>query len=441
MLIPSFLVNPVDDLIDIQRSIELVGFAPGETIEISSETRRPDGSVWQAAASFTTRPDGSVSLLQDAAISGSYTGVSPMGLVWSQIEITPPTPARQPDPQEAIQPITVTLEAKAGGRIMARGSFIQRYFATGVVRRDVREDALVGTLFLPAGEGPHPAVMIMNGSGGGINEQRAALYASRGYAALALGYFNAPGLPKYISNTNLEYFQRGLRWIRREVRPAKDFVAITGQSRGGELVLLLGSLFPAEVSAVLAYVPAAYVHSGQSAANPELGRNSATWLFQGKPLPHLWENNRTGTYEPYDSGPVPRRLEHALKTAVADREAVDRSRIPVENIRSPVLLVQGTDDGWWPTDYYCDIVEKTLKDARHTYPVKRLRYVDAGHSILFPYVPTTTIVQPHTMSGILSTSGGTPEANAVANEASWADVQTFLRESLDAHRGNEGKTP
>ncbi|MGN6768726.1 MAG: acyl-CoA thioester hydrolase/BAAT C-terminal domain-containing protein [Rhizobiaceae bacterium] len=434
MAAPRFSVDVADDVIDVKRSIELAGLKPGETVHVRSETRRADGSIWQAEAAFIARPDGKVRLTEDAPVSGSYSGVSSMGLVWSQSETKTPDATRKPDLQESIRPLTIALEVRTGDGSVASDSFVQRYAGPGVVRREIREDGLVGTLFLPASEGPHPAVMIMNGSGGGINEQRAALYASRGYAALALGYFAAPGLSPYISNTNLEYFQKGLRWIRRELRPARNFVAITGQSRGGELVLLLGSLFPEEVSAVMAYVPAAYIHSGQSAADPELGRKSATWLFQGKPLPHLWENNRTGTYEPYDSGPVPRRLEHTIKTALADRKAAERARIPVEKIRAPVLLVQGTDDGWWPTDYYCDVVEETLKDAKHAYPVKRLRYVDAGHSILFPYVPTTLIVHPHAVSGILSTSGGTPEANAVANEQSWAGVHDFLREAFDAHR-------
>ena len=75
----------------------------------------------------------------------------------------------------------------------------------------------MGTLFTPApradGLSP-PVVVVLNGSGGGINEPRAALYASHGYAALALAYFKAPGLSDYISNTPLEYFERGLDWLR-----------------------------------------------------------------------------------------------------------------------------------------------------------------------------------------------------------------------------------
>ena len=36
-------------------------------------------------------------------------------------------------------------------------------------------------------------VLVLNGSNGGLNEPRAALYASHGFAALALAYFNTPG--------------------------------------------------------------------------------------------------------------------------------------------------------------------------------------------------------------------------------------------------------
>jgi dienelactone hydrolase len=101
--------------------------------------------------------------------------------------------------------------------VLSATLLIQRLMAPGVQRRDIRVDGCVGTLFLPAMPGPHPVVLVLNGSGGGINEPRGALYASRGYAALALGYFKTPGLSDYISNTPLEYFRRALDWVTREL--------------------------------------------------------------------------------------------------------------------------------------------------------------------------------------------------------------------------------
>jgi fermentation-respiration switch protein FrsA (DUF1100 family) len=239
-----------------------------------------------------------------------------------------------------------------------------------------------------------------------------------------------PGLSNYISNTPLEYFKKGMDWIRRRVRPAHDFVALSGQSRGGELVLLLGATFPGSVSAVVAYVPGAVVHSGQNAADPKVGREGPAWLLCGKPIPHVWENNPCATWKPFDEGPPPHRHERAVMTALQDADAVARARIRVEKIQGPVLCLSGTDDGSWPSSLYSKMVCDALHAAHHPYPVKWLDFKDAGHSILFPYVPTTQLVYTHPVSGMVSTGGGEPSANAIADEQSWAGVLEFLREAV-----------
>jgi len=292
----------------------------------------------------------------------------------------------------------------------------------------VRDEGLVGTLCLPdpyAHPGPRPAVLILNGSGGGINEPRAALYASHGYAAFALAYFKAPGLSDYISNTPLEYFERALAWLRRRVEPLHDFVAVSGQSRGGELALLLGATFPEAVSAVIGYVPGAVVHSAQNAADPAIGREGPTWLYRGQPLPHLWEGNRTASWAPFDEGPAPHRHERAIRTALQDADAVARARIRVERTRGPILLLSATDDGSWPSGDYARMVTAKLAEVRHPYPVRHFDYEGAGHAIVFPYVPTTQLVYAHPVSGRISTGGGEPRANARADAQSWPSAEAM----------------
>ena len=69
----------------------------------------------------------------------------------------------------------------------------------GVTRIPVNCSSRVkGTLFLPAGDGPFPAVISMYGGmlKGQVVEERSALLASRGFACLALAYFGVEGLPK-----------------------------------------------------------------------------------------------------------------------------------------------------------------------------------------------------------------------------------------------------
>ena len=431
----TLTIAPADDLIDVSRRIVVAGVAPGQTVELTAVTVRA-GVAWQSQATFTADASGVIDLTRDAPISGSYEGVAAMGLIWSQV------PVNSASREAFNQPVTAPLSTRISARVQdtdITAELVQRLAAAGVTRRDVREDGLVGTLYLPPGPGPHPAVMILNGSGGGINEPRAALYASRGYAAFALAYFKAPGLSAYISNTPLEYFQAGMDWLRRNVKPAHDFVALSGQSRGGELVLLLGATFPESVSAVLAYVPGAVVHSGQNAADPQVGRNGPAWLLGGKPVTHVWENNRTATWEPFDEGPEPHRHEKAILTALQDPEAVARARIRVENIQGPVMLLSATDDGSWPSSLYSRMVRDKLREVNHPYPVQWLDYEDAGHSILFPFVPTTQLVYAHPVSGKISTGGGNPKDNARADEESWAGVLKFLDAAVQA-RANAGKT-
>ncbi|WP_291387140.1 MULTISPECIES: acyl-CoA thioester hydrolase/BAAT C-terminal domain-containing protein [Achromobacter] len=427
---PTLTITPADALIDVPRQIRVEHVAPGATVEITALTRR-NGVVWQAQAAYTAGEDGVVDLTREAPVSGDYTGLSPMGLIWAQ------SPDDGKSREYFNHPVTDALVTDVVARVQgaeARASFTQRLASDGVTRVEVREEGLVGTLYLPAGSAPgsHPAVMILNGSGGGINEPRAALYASRGYAAFALAYFKAPGLSDYISNTPLEYFQTGLRWLRKKVQPKHDFVAISGQSRGGELVLLLGATFPKEVSAVVAYVPGAVVHSGQNACDPKIGREGPTWLLGGKPIPHVWENNRTATWAPFDEGPAPHRHEKAILTALQDPDAVARARIRVEDIEGPVMLLSGTDDGSWPSSLYSKMVQDKLVEVQHPYPVKWLDYENGGHSILFPYVPTTQLVYAHPVSGKISTSGGNPKDNARADQESWEGVTSFLDAAVKA---------
>jgi dienelactone hydrolase len=430
--IAELSVTPAEALIDVPRRIAVAGLRPGERVALRSHTVRGPGVTWEATAEFVASADGTVDLARDAPVAGSYQGVSAMGLLWSQV----PQGGRAPREVFAAEPsaalhTTVSVERQGGGPVLT-AELTQWLTAPGVTRREVREGGLVGTLFTPPpradGLSP-PVVVVLNGSGGGINEPRAALYASHGCAALALGYFKAPGLPDHISNTRLEYFERALEWVHHTLRPHGGRVVLSGQSRGGELVLLLASMFPQWVSAVIAYVPGAVVHSAQNACDPALGpdsRNGPAWLYRGQALPHLWENNRTATWQPWDEGPEPRRHAHALLTALQDTQAVERAAIAVERIAGPVMLLSASDDGSWPSSLYSRMVVDRLARHGHPHAVEHLDFDGAGHSIVFPFVPTTQLVYAHPVSGRRSTTGGAPAHNARADAESWPAVCAFL---------------
>lgn len=424
---PAFSIDPVDGLIDEPRRIVVSGLVPDELVAISAHTQRAGGAVWMSQATFMADAQGVVDLSRDAPVGGDYAEVSAMGLIWSQHPLDGASPELFPD--DVMEPLQTTLTAETVQGASDRARLYQRFAAPGVERREVRAEGLVGTLFTPHGPGPHPVVVVLNGSGGGINEPRAAHYASHGYQAFALGYFKAPGLSPFITETPLEYLETGLNWVHRELRPKDGFVAVGGQSRGGELALLLGATFPDLVSAVIAFVPGAMVHGAQGAGDPARGGwQGVTWTRGGVPLPHLWQSNKAVHWHPWAGDAPPSRHHSVFFEGLKDTELAARARIPVENIAGPVLLISGRDDRAWPSSLYSRMVVSTLHRHGHPYLVRHLDFDNAGHAINLPFVPTTQLSREHPVSKVPYTSGGTPSGNAAADYGSWRGVLAFLDE-------------
>jgi dienelactone hydrolase len=421
-------------LVDTPVRIELRAFPPREPVTLMALHTFPSGSRWQSQATFLADDNGGVDVARQAPVSGTYEGVSPMGLFWSAERL--PGKVQLAAGGGVIQPIHVRLEARSATVARAELTIERRVAAPGVTRHPLRFEGVVGTLFLPPGGGPHPAVIVLSGGGGGIDEYRGAILASHGYAALCLGYFGLPGLPRGLVNIPLEYFEAAIRWMRAQSWLRDHFLAVWGESRGGELALLLGSNFP-EINAVVAWVPSGVVFWALGHAEPGDTRPRAAWTFRGKALPYLQEfNSNLGAAPAAERGrPVaytPFYLSH-----LRDKQAVERAVIPVENTKGPVLLVSGSDDRMWPSSALADIAFHRLEANKHPYPYRHLKYAGAGHLIRVPYGPSTSRsfgLAVDGLEGYLCSVGGTPKADADASVDAWKSTLDFLREGADLRR-------
>jgi dienelactone hydrolase len=123
-------------------------------------------------------------------------------------------------------------------------------------------------------------VIVVSGGGGVIEEFKAAVLASHGYAALALAYFAQQGLPRGLVNIPLEYFENAIAWVRAQRWFSDRLLAVWGDWRGGELALLLGATFP-EISAVMAWAPSGVIFWALGLAEPGDTRPPAAWTFRG----------------------------------------------------------------------------------------------------------------------------------------------------------------
>src|SRR5262249_13391962 len=70
-------------LIDTAIAIELRGFPARQPVTITAIQTFPSMSRWQGRATYMSDDNGCVYVARQAPVSGTYDGVSAMGLIWS----------------------------------------------------------------------------------------------------------------------------------------------------------------------------------------------------------------------------------------------------------------------------------------------------------------------------------------------------------------------
>jgi dienelactone hydrolase len=401
-----FTITPADVLTDERLHITLDGLEPGQDVTIRVDGRQ---GVWRSSAEFRSDDRGRVEV------------ADPMRLVWSATGERPAPGTAAAAGMAASEGQPWTFTAESGGRVIATQTVVRRPVAADVRVVSVREGGVIGTAYYPPGAGPHPAMIVLPGSAGGVPMAGgpAGGLASRGYVVLGLAYFNAEGLPPVLQNIPLEYVATAVGWLKSQPSVDATRIGIMGTSRGGELALLLGATYPAAFRVVVANVPSNVVWPGLSDDS-----ETPAWTLNGKPLvsvpSHFTAADRA----------IPGR-ERFLKR-LNDAAAVARAEIPVERIAGPLLLFSGKDDQLWPSDLFCARAVERLRAHGFTHPVEHYSYENAGHMITRPFVPTADVrqVRLHPVSKRPNMSGGTPEGQARANEESWQRLLAFLDKYL-----------
>jgi dienelactone hydrolase len=422
---PRVEVAPAVAVYGTPFSLKVTGLRPGERATVKAASTDARRVVWESAAVFEADGAGTIDVAGQAPVSGSYGEADIFGLLWSMKPVNPPSNKPIGYRDDEVNGWTVNFTAVDSGGATAGARLRRVYQMPGrpLVRVPLEQDGLLGFLYHPAEGGPFPGVIILGGSNGGLYEWLAQAFASDGFAALTLAYFQYPGLPDELVEIPLEYFMRAADWMKvhPSVRPGR--LGLAGGSKGGELALLLASQIDV-FRAVVAWTPAAHVWEGlsQKYFAPDY-KPISSWSLGGKPLPFM----------PFKATPEDKAKElkgellsyltlHRNSLAQSDPALVERAAIPVEKIRAPLLLVSGTDDQTWPAGEFCAAIAARLKKAGFAYELKHVVHEGGGHQSFLPYLITAN------RGGI---SGGTPRVDARGGFRSWAETMAFLHKYLD----------
>jgi dienelactone hydrolase len=396
-VIPNHVLS--DETVTIRGS----GLQPNQRVTIQAKLVDGAEHRWSSEAEFLANAQGAIDVSHQAPLKGSYNEVSAMGLIWS-MKPEEKHVERYISPRDLGTQI-IEFRLIEDGKQVSSVQLVQETIAEGVHQIKV-QGQLHGVLFIPAASGRHPGVLVVGGSEGGAPTQKAAWLASHGFAALALAYFGYDDLPPDLSAIPLEYFGHALAWMRQRPEILPDRIAVVGTSRGGELALQLGSMYP-HIFAVVAYVPAS-VRYAACCGSP---RYPYAWTWQGQPLAYY----------------VPRARTPPNPTAAME------AGIAVEHTQGPVLLISGEDDEVWSSSMMANAIVNRLKSAHFPYPVKHLNYSHAGHLAGRPeIVPAWHGKVSSPFPGRETNFGGTAKGDSQSSLDAIPSVLEFLRSSLES---------
>lgn len=252
--------------------------------------------------------------------------------------------------------------------------------------------------------------MVFGGSEGGLStSDQAALLAAHGHPALALAYFDAPGLPDTLTRVPLEYFRTAARRLARAPGASPDRVVLWGTSRGSEAALLAAADFPADVAGVVAAVPSLVVLPGDEGPG---------WTLHGRAVPT------------------------APEIAFDNPDPASPWQIPVERIAGPVLGVCGGQDLLGPSCANLDAVVDRLAAHHSRYRPTALEYPDGGHFVgsLDPWYPSTSTSFDDDAGGPAVSTGGSWQADQAGEADAWPRILSWL-DALPAHLSRPAANP
>lgn len=325
------------------------------------------------------------------------------------------SPYGRPHFRNPAAPRSIRLSIKSPA-ISAEFALTQWPIAPNTLIEDIDEGAIVGRLFVPPEIiNPSPIIMVA-GSGGGIEQTIAPVLSAHGRPVLSLALFNYPGRPKHHHAIPIDDIAAAAHMLLD--RFSENRTSIAGVSRGAEAAILTGIHFPDIIDRVAAIVPSNVVTAGFS---PEHGPDVPAWSVNKEPLPYV--------PAPADAVEIDEActdifsFRDAYSLLFRNPKAQADAGLPVGDLHCPLLLAGAGDDQLWPSDVGAELLAAKANTEQTTTKI----YPGAGHLLAPTNTPTAlSSLVCHPVDKQFLNVGGTPQTQAIANKRFWYDFTQFM---------------
>ncbi|XP_062245424.1 acyl-coenzyme A thioesterase 2, mitochondrial-like isoform X2 [Platichthys flesus] len=236
----SLSVQPSRGQMDEKFIVLIQNAPPGFKLTVHAFHQCEDRIKWEAFGHYISDATGTVNVSEDLSLGGTYSGVEPMGLLWSLIPVPGSKPGLRMRKLNVQTPMEVTISVYQGHQtegfvdlVSLASVLVERWhMAPGIRRIPITEDGLSATLFLPPGPGPFPGILDLWGGGGKLVEYRSALLACHGFASLALDYLTNKVTIETGNFVDNKYFETAYNVLQQHPQVLGSRIAMVGLSLG-----------------------------------------------------------------------------------------------------------------------------------------------------------------------------------------------------------------
>lgn len=369
---------PASELADESFNIVINDLKPIETYRvemflsdyycINAPMRLAHDVLWKSTATFVSDTNGIINISQTPSCSGSYEGISTMGLFFNA---KPLTNKRKKLPNSLskiplLDHFFVGIKIMQGNTVIAERTFTRHYMSSQISHQDIYGKHFQGRLFYDKKAIKTPALIIVSGSEGRIEKAQniAQLLSSRGYICLAIAYFGLERLPKHLKRIPLECLVEAKSYLCQYPQVDSERIGIYGRSKGAELVLAEESIFN-DVQCLVLNSPSDVVYEGIIG---KWSSHTSFWTHLQKELPYQKFRFRDYLFSKLFRKDFPKDCS---------------ARIDIGQMHSPILLLESTVDEIWDASSAIDDIVSHYKGHYITFK----KYHETGHMLTVAYQP------------------------------------------------------